>query len=92
LVTKGEQVRFQAAWLGPKDLAEIAHLLCTGQRTSRRWTEVVTTAPVERTAPRSRHRTTTPAGTANPQRATKGAAPLLREFLGRLLPGPVSQG
>jgi S-DNA-T family DNA segregation ATPase FtsK/SpoIIIE len=93
LVTKGEQVRFQAAWLGPKDLAEITHLLCTGQRTSRRWTEAaVTTTPVERAAPASRHRTALPASTTNSQTKTKGAAPLLREFLGRLLPGPVSQG
>lgn len=37
LVCKGEQVRFQAAWLGPKDLGQICSGLQSGQRTSRRW-------------------------------------------------------
>ncbi len=37
LICKGEQVRFQAAWLGPKDLTQICDGLHSGQRTSRRW-------------------------------------------------------
>lgn len=37
LVCKGELVRFQAAWLGPKDLTQICTGLQSGQRTSRRW-------------------------------------------------------
>jgi len=37
LICKGEQVRFQAAWLGPKDLGQICASLQSGQRTSRRW-------------------------------------------------------
>lgn len=37
LICKGEQVRFQAAWLGPKDLSQICISLQSGQRTSRRW-------------------------------------------------------
>jgi len=98
LVTKGEQVRFQAAWLGPNELNEITQRLCTGQRTSRRWTETVATTPssVNRGVA-STHRAAKPGRRANrvgaPQATApaKGAAPLLREFLGRLLPGPVEQ-
>ncbi len=37
LVAKGEVVRFQAAWLGADDLAEIAAKLCESGRTTRRW-------------------------------------------------------
>lgn len=37
LICKGEMVRFQAAWLGPKDLSQICDGLQSGQRTSRRW-------------------------------------------------------
>jgi DNA segregation ATPase FtsK/SpoIIIE, S-DNA-T family len=37
LVCKGEMVRFQAAWLGPKELGQICEGLQSGQRTSRRW-------------------------------------------------------
>ena len=37
LVCKGEQLRFQAAWLGPKELNKISDSLQSGCRTSRRW-------------------------------------------------------
>ena len=37
LVAKGEVVRFQAAWLGAEDLAQIAAKLSEGGRTLRRW-------------------------------------------------------
>ncbi len=99
LVTKGEQVRFQAAWLGPNELNEITHLLCTGQRTSRRWTETTAiTTSTAKSMPVPQHRNAPSASRSNAvattQSATpvRGAAPLLREFLGRLLPGPVGQG
>ena len=49
LVCKGEQLRFQAAWLGPKDLNKISDTLQSGGRTSRRWAadgEVAQPAPV----------------------------------------------
>lgn len=38
LVAKGSLVRFQAAWLGPKDLALVTDELLHGSRNSRRWT------------------------------------------------------
>jgi DNA segregation ATPase FtsK/SpoIIIE, S-DNA-T family len=37
LVSKGEAVRFQAAWLGPNDLHTVLAALVNGHRTSRRW-------------------------------------------------------
>ncbi|RLT37649.1 MAG: DNA translocase FtsK [Chloroflexi bacterium] len=37
LVARGSVLRFQAAWLGPQDLALVAQELRTGNRTSRRW-------------------------------------------------------
>jgi DNA segregation ATPase FtsK/SpoIIIE, S-DNA-T family len=37
LVSKGETVRFQAAWLGPNDLNTVLAALVSGHRTSRRW-------------------------------------------------------
>jgi S-DNA-T family DNA segregation ATPase FtsK/SpoIIIE len=37
LVARGEFVRFQAAWLGPKDLELVARELQCGGRNSRRW-------------------------------------------------------
>jgi DNA segregation ATPase FtsK/SpoIIIE, S-DNA-T family len=37
LVSKGETVRFQAAWLGPNDLNTVLAALIGGHRTSRRW-------------------------------------------------------
>lgn len=37
LVAKGEAVRFQAAWLGPKDLDLVSQELKMGGRNSRRW-------------------------------------------------------
>ncbi|MBX3054176.1 MAG: DNA translocase FtsK [Caldilineaceae bacterium] len=37
LVARGTTVRFQAAWLGPQDLALVSQELRTGRRTSRRW-------------------------------------------------------
>ncbi|MEZ4861361.1 MAG: DNA translocase FtsK [Caldilineaceae bacterium] len=40
LIAKGEQVRFQAAWLGPQDLTRIHSKLATGERISRRWNEL----------------------------------------------------
>jgi S-DNA-T family DNA segregation ATPase FtsK/SpoIIIE len=39
LVSKGETVRFQAAWLGPDDLATVVTTLTSGHRMSRRWEE-----------------------------------------------------
>jgi len=41
LVSKGATVRFQAAWLGPSDLETVVSTLTGGQRTSRRWEDVV---------------------------------------------------
>ncbi|MEZ4733547.1 MAG: DNA translocase FtsK [Caldilineaceae bacterium] len=46
LICKGEQVRFQAAWLGPKDLGQICESLQSGQRTSRRWDSSWEEAPL----------------------------------------------
>lgn len=46
LVCKGEQVRFQAAWLGPKELNEISASMHSGTRTSRRWDAQCAEAPV----------------------------------------------
>jgi S-DNA-T family DNA segregation ATPase FtsK/SpoIIIE len=37
LVARGEAVRFQAAWLGPKDLDLVCDQLKSGGRNSRRW-------------------------------------------------------
>lgn len=37
LVARGSVLRFQAAWLGPQDLALVSKDLRTGKRTSRRW-------------------------------------------------------
>ncbi len=42
LIAKGEQVRFQAAWLGPKELQEICTQLGSGQKISRRWAAAAT--------------------------------------------------
>jgi DNA segregation ATPase FtsK/SpoIIIE-like protein len=39
LVAKGEQVRFQAAWLGPHDLKQVLAALSQGGRATRRWTD-----------------------------------------------------
>ncbi|MBX3012762.1 MAG: DNA translocase FtsK [Caldilineaceae bacterium] len=49
LISKGEQVRFQAAWLGPKDLNQICAGLQSRTRISRRWdvTCDVSTPPVK---------------------------------------------
>lgn len=44
LITKGETVRFQAAWLGPSDLDKVITTLHSGQRVSRRWEDSVTEA------------------------------------------------
>lgn len=40
LVSKGETVRFQAAWMGPNDLNVVLDTLVGGHRTSRRWEDV----------------------------------------------------
>lgn len=37
LVTRGESVRFQAAWLGPEDLHHVCQVLREGVRGMRRW-------------------------------------------------------
>lgn len=37
LITKGESVRFQAAWLGPEDLDSVRRVLRDGIRGERRW-------------------------------------------------------
>lgn len=37
LVAKGESVRFQAAWMGPKALATVREQLYNGDRTTRSW-------------------------------------------------------
>jgi S-DNA-T family DNA segregation ATPase FtsK/SpoIIIE len=39
LVSKGETVRFQAAWMGPSDFERVVTTLREGRRTSRRWEE-----------------------------------------------------
>ena len=39
LVAKGEQVRFQSAWLGPHDLKQVLAALSHGGRATRRWTD-----------------------------------------------------
>lgn len=51
LVCKGEMVRFQAAWLGPKELGQICEGLQSGQRTSRRWDVGPAEQPVVPTQP-----------------------------------------
>lgn len=73
LVAKGEQVRFQAAWVGPQDLKAISAQLCSGGRTSRRWADLVVEAP---------------AAPAAPARATPApeSSSLLKNLVGRLLP------
>jgi S-DNA-T family DNA segregation ATPase FtsK/SpoIIIE len=50
LVSKGECVRFQAAWMGPQDLELVVSTLTGGQRTSRRWNKVGETPSVPETA------------------------------------------
>lgn len=45
LISKGEAVRFQAAWLGPNDLNTVLAALVSGQRTSRRWQDAGEVAP-----------------------------------------------
>lgn len=39
LVTKGEQLRFQAAWIGKADIASVVAILAEGGRLTRRWTD-----------------------------------------------------
>ena len=51
LVAKGEQVRFQAAWLGPHDLKQVLAALSTGGRATRRWTDPAPEPPPSPTAP-----------------------------------------
>lgn len=46
LVSKGETLRFQSAWLGPSDLDIVVSTLTGGQRTSRRWQEPGEAQPV----------------------------------------------
>jgi S-DNA-T family DNA segregation ATPase FtsK/SpoIIIE len=45
LISKGEAVRFQAAWLGPNDLNIVLAALVSGQRTSRRWQDAGEATP-----------------------------------------------
>ncbi|MEZ4677637.1 MAG: DNA translocase FtsK [Caldilineaceae bacterium] len=94
LITKGEQVRFQAAWLGPKELALITDRLCTGLRVSRRWNDVPTDKRARSAPTTSRHG----ASAAGKQLATAASKPsgrgqrtavTLRGLVERLLPGPV---
>lgn len=102
LIAKGEHVRFQSAWLGPKDLNAIIARLCTGRRTSRRWNEeeLAVDGGAHSANPRSMphrleggnnggSRSDRSLGAA---RSAKKGVPLLREFFDRLLPGPVAQG
>lgn len=71
LVAKGEQVRFQAAWLGPQDLKTISSQLCSGHRTSRLWQgQAVETPPA-------------PQHAAQPP---EESGSLFKNLLGRLLP------
>lgn len=72
LVCKGELVRFQAAWLGPKDLTQIATSLQSGERTSRRWESA--DCP--------------PAPTPAVRTATEPASSLVRGLLSRLTARP----
>lgn len=71
LVAKGEQVRFQAAWLGPQDLKTISSQLCSGHRTSRLWQGMAVETPV-----------TAAGAPASP--AESGS--LFKNLFGRLLP------
>ncbi len=43
LVAKGDVVRFQAAWLGPTDLKQVAHRMNSGDRITRQWVDEETT-------------------------------------------------
>ncbi len=48
LVAKGEMVRFQSAWMGPRDLDAVVDALRQGGRASRRWHDpTVAAAPVQ---------------------------------------------
>ena len=49
LVARGEAIRFQAAWLGPKDLAKIVTQLDQGD-SSRSWSDEEEETPAEQTA------------------------------------------
>lgn len=101
LVTKGEQVRFQAAWLGPKELKEIQTRLTSGQRTSRRWADssVASQAAAAVVSPRAPKATQERQPDRNSTRSAGNSSaiagtlvtptPTLRELFGRLLPGPV---
>ena len=97
LITKGEQVRFQAAWLGPNHLALIIERLCSGQQNSRRWTDVPVDRPREQA--KTNNRIGQPNGTlmevatssvANVGKRLTGqkTATNLRTFFERLLPDP----
>lgn len=97
LITKGEQVRFQSAWLGPKELSEIERRLATGQRTSRRWADeepVVETTAVARQAQLPARRAEVVRAPSAPTTLVT-PTPSLREWVGekfsRLLPGPVME-
>lgn len=95
LITKGEHVRFQAAWLGPKDLNVIAEQLCTGQRISRRWVDLplepLRMAPPQQ-QPDGHGQRTGHNGEAQSRAEQRKGSPNFRNFFERLLPGPVEQG
>lgn len=71
LVAKGEQVRFQAAWLGPQDLKTISSQLCSGHRTSRLWQGMAVETPV---------------ATAGAPASPAESGSLIKNLFGRLLP------
>jgi S-DNA-T family DNA segregation ATPase FtsK/SpoIIIE len=75
LVARGETVRFQAAWIGPKDLELVADKLTSGALNSRRWAldgveDDLPLLPAEQTVDGDRKR-------------SAGAPSLLQKLLGR---------
>lgn len=67
LVSKGDLVRFQAAWLGPKDLTHVAERLNSDDRTTRQWVADEESAqrngptePMHRSAPANTSKATGP--------------------------------
>jgi S-DNA-T family DNA segregation ATPase FtsK/SpoIIIE len=75
LVAKSEVVRFQAAWLGKKDLSCVIDTLAEGGRLSRRWN---TSGASNVAPPQQSHRVRSD---QKPQRPSSG----LRGLLGRLV-------
>jgi S-DNA-T family DNA segregation ATPase FtsK/SpoIIIE len=73
LVARAEVIRFQAAWLGPQDMARVTERLCAGGPVSRNWREL-----------ELRDEDPAMAGSSVEPASNGGAPHLLRRFLGRL--------